>query len=83
MNTKGYWERIRRFCIAAVICNAVLSGCIPSEKEKTGAYIVDGGNVVLGKICIEGHVYFYSTGTAGTYYFPKLDDSGKPVKCDK
>ena len=27
MNTKGYWERIRRFCIVAVICSVALIGC--------------------------------------------------------
>ena len=37
MNTKGYWEKIRRFCIAAVIC--CLCGC--SDPVKRESIIID------------------------------------------
>jgi len=33
------------------------------------------------KVCLEGHVYFYG-GMPGTYLAIKLDDNGKPIKCE-
>lgn len=36
----------------------------------------------MGKICIEGHVYHqFNAYTASTYAI-KLDDNGKPIKCE-
>jgi hypothetical protein len=77
MNTKGYWERIRRFCIAAVICSAALYGC--NGDDRTNKDSTDD----FDKICIEGHVYYMRTTPYHGYLSIKLDDEGRPIKCNK
>jgi hypothetical protein len=59
---------------------AMIIGCGVDPTQK-GSVPYGIPNLSVVKKCIEGHVYYYTSGGYEGGIAPKLTDEGKPVKC--
>ncbi len=72
--------------IVCCISFALVVGCGSNTSVSDGGYYLISDPIQekshrFEKICIENHVYYTQYAYSWALITPKLDDSGKPVKC--
>lgn len=73
---------IELLIVIAVI--AILASIIiPLIASTTKSNYSVGLTGVVEKRCVEGHYYLLTSGKMGTQLTPMLDDTGKPLTCEK
>ena len=61
---------LKKFILFLVLFNL----CKPVSDGKVYSY--------MGKVCIEGHIYYQFNAYAASTYAIKLDNNGMPIKCE-